>query len=86
LNIKDGQKEIDPLTPASQAIYDEFSGYCSGYSSVALAAKLLGYSVSFAIVIVNIIFKTILIGLIKWIGEDTHSQQLKTITNGIFVT
>jgi hypothetical protein len=24
--------------------------------------------------------------LIKWIGEDTHSQQLKSITNGIFVT
>lgn len=31
------------------------------------------------------ILRIILISLIKWIGEDTHSAQLKSITNGIFV-
>ena len=41
---------------------------------------------SFAIVVINTILRMILINLIKWIGEDTHSQQLKSITNGVFVT
>lgn len=36
--------------------------------------------------VINTILRTILIGLIKWIGEDTHSAQLKSITNGVFVT
>lgn len=36
--------------------------------------------------VINTILRTILIKLIKWIGEDTHSAQLKSITNGVFVT
>ena len=27
-----------------------------------------------------------MIKLIKWIGEDTHSAQLRSIANGVFVT
>jgi hypothetical protein len=41
---------------------------------------------SFLIVTINTILRLVLISLIKWIGEDTHSQQLKSITNGVFVT
>lgn len=41
---------------------------------------------SFFIVAINSILRMILINLIKWIGEDTHSKQLKSITNGVFIT
>lgn len=40
---------------------------------------------SVIIVGTNFILRMIMISLIKWIGEDTHSQQLKSITNGIFI-
>jgi hypothetical protein len=40
---------------------------------------------SFLIVAINSILRIIMITLIKWIGEDTYSQQLKSITNGVFV-
>lgn len=33
----------------------------------------------------NIILRTISIKLVSWIGEDTHSQQLKSTTNAIFI-
>ena len=41
---------------------------------------------SLIIVVINTILRLILISLIKWIGEDTHSAQIKSITNGVFVT
>jgi len=41
---------------------------------------------SMLIVIINTILRMVLISLIKSIGEDTHSAQLKSITNGVFVT
>ena len=34
---------------------------------------------------INMIIRMIMINLIKWIGEDTYSAQLKTVTNGVFV-
>jgi len=48
--------------------------------------KAIGSMMSFLIVVINTILRLILITLIKWIGEDTHSKQIKTITNGVFVT
>ena len=42
-------------------------------------------AMSIIIVGTNLVLRMIMIGLIKWIGEDTHSQQLKSITNGIFI-
>jgi len=33
----------------------------------------------------NIILKNIIIAAIKWVGEDTNSEQLSSITNGVFV-
>lgn len=49
-----------------------------------LKAKVLGGVMSFSIVAINTILRLVMITLIKWIGEDTHSQQLKSITNGVF--
>lgn len=72
--------------PTDKNDYNELKGYCDSYNTAALLAKVLSLGVSIAIVVINIILRLILISLIKWIGEDTHSQQLKSITNGIFVT
>lgn len=59
---------------------------CYTYISDTFYAKILGYSMSVIIVSINYILRTIMIGLIKWIGEDTHSKQFKSITNGVFIT
>ena len=58
---------------------------CYNYMTDNLRAKVLGGVMSFSIVAINTILRLIMITLIKWISEDTHSQQLKTITNGVFV-
>jgi len=34
---------------------------------------------------VNLILKTVIIKGITWVGEDTNSEQLSSITNGVFV-
>jgi|TARA_B110000285_G_scaffold209861_1_gene251219 hypothetical protein len=49
-----------------------------------MVAKVLGTSISFAIVAINTILKEMIIFLITWIGEDTVSAQLASITNGVF--
>lgn len=46
---------------------------------------IFGSFMSFIIVVINTILRMVMITLIKWIGEDTHSAQLKSITNGVFV-
>ena len=58
---------------------------CETYLSDTLKARVLGLLMSFVIVATNLVLRMIMISLIKWIGEDTHSQQLKSITNGIFI-
>jgi len=40
--------------------------------------------ITFFIIGVNVALKMIITILIKFIGEDTHSAQIKSITNGIF--
>ena len=47
-------------------------------------AMILGTSISFIIIGVNVILKTSIISLITWVGEDTVSEQLSSITNGVF--
>jgi hypothetical protein len=51
-----------------------------------MTGLIFGSFMSFIIVVINTILRLNLISLIKWIGEDTHSAQLKSITNGVFVT
>lgn len=36
------------------------------------------------IVVINLILKESIIALITWVGEDTISEQLASITNGVF--
>lgn len=58
---------------------------CYNYITDTFRAKVLGGIMSFSIVVINTILRLVMITLIKWIGEDTHSQQLKSITNGVFI-
>ena len=45
---------------------------------------LIGYSISFLIIFINLILKKVIIGLITWVGEDTLSEQIASITGGVF--
>ena len=47
--------------------------------------KIYGQAVAFIIIAVNLILKAVIIALIQWIREDTVSQQLASITNGVFI-
>lgn len=64
--------------------YDTYD-ICNSYNWETIKQYVFGGSISVIIVVVNTILRLILINLIKWIGEDTHSAQLKSITNGVFV-
>jgi len=66
---KDGDKPVD---------------MCAKFSSDQLNSKILGQSVAFIIIAVNLILKTVIIKGITWVGEDTNSEQLSSITNGVF--
>ena len=47
--------------------------------------KIYGQAVAFVIIAVNLILKALIIALIQWVREDTLSQQLASITNGVFI-
>jgi hypothetical protein len=47
---------------------------CYNYMTDTFNAKILGGVMSFSIVVINTILRLVMITLIKWIGEDTHSQ------------
>jgi hypothetical protein len=49
-----------------------------------LNSLIIGNSVSFIIIGINIFLKELIIGMITWVGEDTHSERLSSITNGVF--
>ena len=55
------------------------------FSKDQLASKILGSSVSIIIIVVNLILKNVIIRGITWVGEDTNSEQLSSITNGVFI-
>jgi len=57
---------------------------CSFYFGDIIIAKLVGYSISFLIIIVNLILKNRIISMTTWVGEDTLSEQIASITNGVF--
>ena len=52
-------------------IYD--GPICQQYFSDILMSKLMGQSIAFIIIAVNIILKIVIIQLVIWIGEDTTS-------------
>lgn len=58
---------------------------CAKYVQDTFMAKIIGYSMSFIIVSINYCLRLVVINWVKWIGYDTHSSQIKAITNGVFV-
>jgi len=69
------------------ALYtDDEIPLCTDYTNSKWYLLIFGNGISFVIVAINIVLKTIMIKLITWIGYDTHSEQLTTITNGIFTS
>ena len=57
---------------------------CGEYFFDKIYSKVLGQSIAFIIIAINIVLKTVIIKLITWIGEDTISERLSSITNGVF--
>ena len=47
-------------------------------------AMIISNGVMVAIIAINFILKMIVIKLITWIGYDTHSELMTTITNAVF--
>jgi hypothetical protein len=60
------------------------SPICKQYADDLLWSKILGQSIAFIIIAVNLILKAVIIQLCFWIGEDTESEQKAIITNGVF--
>lgn len=53
---------------------DEEIQVCDQYFRDVTVSKVLGTSIGFIIIAVNLILKTSIIALITWIGEDTVSE------------
>ena len=58
---------------------------CADYSFYAYLALGIGNAITGFIVVVNTLLTELAIGLITWIGYDTHSEMLTKITNGVFL-
>jgi hypothetical protein len=71
------QKDRDGNVIFSEAI-------CLEYFNDIIWSKIIGQSIAFIIIGVNIILKMIIINLVYWVGEDTQSEQKSSITNGVF--
>lgn len=70
---KNGKTETRPIQLCQQ-YYADFQ-YSFG----------LGTAISLVIVIFNLVLRFIIIALIEWIGEDTYSERLSSITNAVFM-
>ena len=59
---------------------------CEDYADDSLIAKGLSKVVSFAIVLINFILRTVVMLLIEFIGYYTESEQTLNIKSTIFIT
>lgn len=50
-----------------------------------ITAKVLGQSISFIVIAINIILKFTIMNLVYWIGLATASEQKATVTRGVFL-
>ena len=57
---------------------------CKEYFADVKVSKLLGLGNTFIIIGVNQVLRAVIITATIWIGEDTWSEQLSSVTNGIF--
>jgi hypothetical protein len=58
---------------------------CGNFNKDKLVSKGLGTSVSFVIIAINLVLKKVIIKGVQWVGQDTNSAQLTSITNGVFI-
>ena len=79
------EQEIDTAT-AYSVIDSEAAGIpiCQILDREAIFSDLLGRAVAWVIIGVNMVLKSFIIKGITWVGEDTNSEQLSSITNGVF--
>ena len=66
-----------------QVMYEQ--PVCLEYANDMLYSKLIGQSIAFIIVAINVVLKLVIIELIKWVGEDTCSAQKSSITEYVFL-
>ena len=66
-----------------QVMYEQ--PVCLEYSNDMLNSKLIGQSIAFIIVGINVVLKIVIIELIRWVGEDTCSAQKSSITEYVFL-
>ena len=64
---------------------EEEKAICGAFFADKKNSKILSISISMIIVLFNIILKKSTIALLTWVGEDTYSQRLASITTGVFV-
>ena len=64
---------------------EEKKKFCAEYYKDKTLSKGLGTSISFIIIAINVALKTIIIKLIESIKQDTYSERLASITNGVFI-
>ena len=57
---------------------------CKDYEHSKITTFLATNSITVIITVINQILTRVSIGLITWIGYDTHSEMLTKITNGVF--
>jgi predicted membrane-bound dolichyl-phosphate-mannose-protein mannosyltransferase len=57
---------------------------CKEYNSDKTKNVVIGVGIAVMIIVINTILKILTIGLITWVGEDTQSEKLSSITNGVF--
>jgi hypothetical protein len=58
---------------------------CSNFFSDKSRGSFLSLSITAVIIIFNTILKKVIIAAITWVGEDTYSERLASITNGVFI-
>lgn len=82
--MKYSSSEVYTLTNNNDE--EVFSGpICSQYFTDILVSKILGQSVAFIVVFMNIILKFTIMYMVFFIGEETASQQKATVTRGVFL-
>ena len=57
---------------------------CEQYYNDIIWSKIIGQSIAFIIIAVNVALKMLIINLVYWVGEDTQSEQKSSITKGVF--
>ena len=70
--------------PADQEYGDNNLLVCKDYEHSQITTFLATNSITVIITVINQVLTRVSIGLITWIGYDTHSEMLTKITNGVF--